>query len=343
MKPRGIVRRIESGRLAVVHPTVYRVGGAPTSWEQRILAACLWAGEGAVASHRCAARLWELAEVECSVPEITTIRDLRTDRLVVHRSYCLSLSETTTLGPIPITDPTRTLLDLGCQLSLRKLELAFEDCLRRGLTEVDFLYARLQRWARSGRTGVRKWRFLLDQRDPRARPTDSSFETRMVQLLRRHGLPPPVRQHPIRGADGSIDRVDLAYVREQVSIELDSVKFHLNRPAWERDLAKRNRLIEVGWLPLNFTWATVMRDADRVTTQVGAVLASRRSSHSLGISSRIATLSGAQNAPGVRGRRWSSRRSGSSLLRTNLRTGATADRLQRPRCSPGCRAWGPRS
>ncbi len=56
MTSAAIGRRIARGRWVVMHPTVYRVAGAPESWPQRVLAACLWSG--GVASHRTAAHLW---------------------------------------------------------------------------------------------------------------------------------------------------------------------------------------------------------------------------------------------------------------------------------------------
>jgi hypothetical protein len=48
---RMIERLLDSGRLESVHRAVYRVSGAPVTYEQRVLAACLGAGADAVASH----------------------------------------------------------------------------------------------------------------------------------------------------------------------------------------------------------------------------------------------------------------------------------------------------
>lgn len=66
-----ISRWARERRLLRVHAGVYRTAGTPVSWEQQFLAAVLAAGEGAVASHRSAARLWSMHDdqaVEVSVP-----------------------------------------------------------------------------------------------------------------------------------------------------------------------------------------------------------------------------------------------------------------------------------
>jgi hypothetical protein len=54
MPAAAIDRRVASGAWIRVHERVYRLPGAPLTWEQRLLAACLAAGPGAVASHRSA-------------------------------------------------------------------------------------------------------------------------------------------------------------------------------------------------------------------------------------------------------------------------------------------------
>src|SRR5207302_8127923 len=44
------------------------------SWQQRLMAAQLWAGEGAAISHRAAAALWELDGFEPGTVELTVSR-----------------------------------------------------------------------------------------------------------------------------------------------------------------------------------------------------------------------------------------------------------------------------
>jgi hypothetical protein len=65
--------RIRAGRLHPIHQGVYAVGHRRFSREGRYRAALLFAGEGAVLSHRSAADLWELrasneSEIDVTVP-----------------------------------------------------------------------------------------------------------------------------------------------------------------------------------------------------------------------------------------------------------------------------------
>lgn len=64
LSPSTIKRWVSAGRLIVVYRPVYRLAGSPPSWEQRILAAVLAAGDGSVASHRSAARLWGVLDTD---------------------------------------------------------------------------------------------------------------------------------------------------------------------------------------------------------------------------------------------------------------------------------------
>lgn len=51
-----------------VLPGIYKVGGSPATREQRLMAAVLWAGDGAVVSHRSAADPgdWRVTSMESS-------------------------------------------------------------------------------------------------------------------------------------------------------------------------------------------------------------------------------------------------------------------------------------
>src|SRR5260370_40208821 len=63
MSERAIGRRLGAGRWRQVLPGVYRLAGAPASWEQALKAATLWGGEGCVVAHRAVAALHGLAGV----------------------------------------------------------------------------------------------------------------------------------------------------------------------------------------------------------------------------------------------------------------------------------------
>ena len=82
-----------NGRLEPMRRGVYRVSGAPPSWEQSVLAVCL-AVPGATASFRCAAALWELEGFAAGAVEITVPGRQRT------RLAGVTVHDSTVSGPI---------------------------------------------------------------------------------------------------------------------------------------------------------------------------------------------------------------------------------------------------
>src|SRR5947208_8104389 len=59
-----IGRRVSSGRWEPLPSGVFRIVGAPPSWRQSLMAACLLWGDGAGVSHRAAAVLWRVPGFE---------------------------------------------------------------------------------------------------------------------------------------------------------------------------------------------------------------------------------------------------------------------------------------
>lgn len=67
----AIRRRIMAGLLFRVYRGVYAVAGTRDTFDFRVMAAVLAAGDGAVASGRCAAALFDLRRIRCDEPEVT--------------------------------------------------------------------------------------------------------------------------------------------------------------------------------------------------------------------------------------------------------------------------------
>lgn len=129
-------RDVAAGRLERVHARVLRFPGAPRTWEQQLCAAVLAGGAGAVASHRSAARLWSLlddAPTEISVPRG---RLPRPNGVAVHRSGDLAPPWCTTRAGVPVTNPLRTLVDLGAVVPPHVVADALELALVRRLVSI---------------------------------------------------------------------------------------------------------------------------------------------------------------------------------------------------------------
>jgi hypothetical protein len=90
----AIQHRLDSGEWQRLHPGVYRMRGASPSWEQKLMAATLWAGPESAVSHRSAAALWKLDGIDADgLVEITTARSRNPDvpqGITLHRTKLLT-------------------------------------------------------------------------------------------------------------------------------------------------------------------------------------------------------------------------------------------------------------
>ncbi|MDQ4064839.1 MAG: DUF559 domain-containing protein, partial [Actinomycetota bacterium] len=232
-------------------------------WEQQLFGAILWAGEGSAASHRSAAALWQLDGFEEGLVEITTSTSRRTPSgVIAHRSE-LRARDVTRVSDIPVTSPTRTVLDLPSVADEEAVETALDCALRRGLTSIEYLRRKHTERSAPGRRGARTISYLLHQRAADTRVLESALETRFLRLLRKEGLPIPQAGYPVGPY-----RLDFAYPGLRLGIELDGYAFHSARALWTRDLARQNHLVRLGWTLLRFTWEDVTRRPRAVVDEV---------------------------------------------------------------------------
>lgn len=271
---RAAQHQVDSGRWARSHLGVYRVAGAPSSWRQDLMAACLAAGEGAMASHRSAARLWGLNSADTALIEVSMPRPgcHRLPGVVVHRSTDLHTAQALRCGGIPVTPPARTLVDLGAVVHDRVVERALDTALVRHLVTLDDLRAALALLGRKGRRGAGVLRRLLDDRSDAVAGSESVLETRMWRLCRDHGLPEPVGQHEVRQGGRFVGRVDFAFPDICLAIEVDGYESHGSLGAFRHDRARQNELVAAGWTVLRFTWHDVTRQPESVVTSIRRVL-----------------------------------------------------------------------
>jgi len=241
---RMIERRTASGRWVAVHPGVYRLAGAPASWQQRLVAATM--ATGGVASHRAAARLWglDVAPTERVVITVAGTSRRSTRGVIVHHTRSLAGRDRAVLQGIPCTSAGRTLLDLAAELAFDDLEAAVDSALRDGWASVHHL----ARWVPlSGRKGSAALRRLVEDR--RANPPFGSRREALVcRLLVAAGVPMPRRQFELRACDGRlVARFDLAWPEWRIAVEFASYRHHAGRRAWRRDATRANWATAFGW------------------------------------------------------------------------------------------------
>jgi hypothetical protein len=211
---------------------VYRLPGAPVTWKQRALAACLISGPGAVVSHRSAAVLWGVSGFRPGRLEITVPpgRSGRNALARVHRSGVEGVRR----DGIPVTRPGRTIADLARVVGGDLLEEGVDDVLCRRLCRLEDLPAR-------GRLGE-----VLAAWNGDGLP-EGVAEMRVVRALLAAGLPAPARQYEIWVDGVFVARVDLAYPPFRLAMELDGFRWHAGRRKFRSDRMRRNRVEAAGW------------------------------------------------------------------------------------------------
>lgn len=267
-------RRVRGGRWSKVERNVYLINGVAASPTTKLHAAVLAAGPGAVVSHFAAAALWGIPGFPNGVIELTVPRGRRYRRgaFRTHESTDLDRCRVLQREGMPVTDPARTLLDVGRYVGRQRLHLSAEWCRREQLVTWADLIEVLRRHARRGRPGVRKLRGEILAHAHREEVTDSDLELLVIAVLLEHGLPEPVLHHRVFDGGRFVAEVDLAYPDQRIAIELDG-RHHLLPEVREVDLARQNDLVLLGWTVLRFSWDRFKQHPDRVVSEVRAALA----------------------------------------------------------------------
>ena len=260
---RGMTRRMIEGRLrsgvwVLRHPAVYAVAGAPASWEQAVLAACLAGGGGTVASHGTALRLWDLTDklhtdaVHVASPPN---RRIRLEGVTSHRTLLLPDVDLARRLAIPTVTVARSIVEVsgafGVDATSRLLDLA----IRRRRGELEAVRACTARLAGPGRRKLSVIREVLALRLPGHDAGDSDLEVRALRVLHRAGLGLPAQQHRVK-IGGRTIRIDLAFPEQRIAIELDGWDAHGVRSAFDADRARANELVILGWRVVRFTSTT---------------------------------------------------------------------------------------
>ncbi len=242
-------QRLAQGQWEFVARGLYRVAGVPWTYEAEVLAAVFAAGEGAVASHRCAARLhgigFKSAPVEISIPRG---REHIRQGVKVHTSTDLSRDVATLIDGIPTTSPERTLLDIARDLRGLALVKAVEQARRAELVTWHDLVRVLATHARQGRHGITRLREVVSAGLKRSGLTDTDAELIAYTLLKEHGFDSFVLHHQLRALDGElVADMDVADVERRIDLELDG-PVHRDPVVVRKDARRDSRVRQFGWI-----------------------------------------------------------------------------------------------
>jgi hypothetical protein len=249
---------VRHGRLIRLYRGVYAVGHDVMRNEGRWLAAVLACGEGAALSYAAAAALHGLRASRGGLIDVSVPRDRRAQRGIrLHRSRRLA-GDITTVQGLPVTTPTRTLIDLARVLRPDDLESVAAQAQRRGLID----YARIDAGAP---LVLRK----LVGRGPvliRAR-----IERKLRSALIAAGLPEPEMNAWLTHGGGEQWQPDMLFRRQRVIVELDDDS-HKTTKAFELDRLKDTVRQADGWLTPRYTLRRVDEDLPGVLANLGSLL-----------------------------------------------------------------------
>lgn len=255
LTPRQIDTLMKHGEWVALYPGVYADAAGSQSWRRSVLAAICRGGPSAVASGRCAAALMSLPGFRPGRIEITTPRNLRNSPFDVRRGT-IPPEHVTRIGPIPLTDAARTLLDISSMVPEGMVEDALDDALRRSLTSLPRLKWLLRSFAGKGKRGSGVLRKIVQERCDDQPIPESVLETRLWRPLARLGVPRPMRQHQVEWR-GERYRIDFAFPHAMVAVEAQSRRWHSSRRSIVHDARKNNALVALGWSVIYLTWEDV--------------------------------------------------------------------------------------
>lgn len=267
-------RDVDNRRWQTVHPGVYVTHTGPILPIALAWAAILYAGPGAVASHRTALWLCGVVDeppsvIHVSVPGSRRVR--RQSGLRVHHSRPLVVRADALCLPDGAPPRSRVEAAILDQCDHEKPDAAIDLVLRsvqRRLTVVPRLRAALAARARHRHRRLIH-DVLTEAQDGVASPLELRFRREVEQT---HGLPQGLRNTAEPRADGgSTVYRDVRYRRWRVVVELDGLTTHPQEAAF-RDFRRDNAAALGGDLVLRFGWHDVVGRPCLVARDVASAL-----------------------------------------------------------------------
>ncbi len=95
------------------------------------------------------------------------------------------------------------------------------------------------------------------------------------RILQRAGLTGFRANFEVSDQQGLIGYIDIAFVDRKIAIEIDGYMWHSERARFQHDRRRQNRLTNLGWQVLRFTWDDLKNRAPNVAETTRIALKSR--------------------------------------------------------------------
>jgi very-short-patch-repair endonuclease len=184
---------------------------------------------------------------------------------IVRRTRYLERKDVRQIGPIRVTSPARTLVDVAGVVTPNELESALDEFVGLRLISVNAVANYVADRRLEHRPGAGRLRELLEDR--RNGVPQKELERRFLRLVKKYRLPSPIRQKP-----SGRSKIDFAYPELMIAIEVDGWNTHGTPRALDSDLDRQNGLVLHRWRVLRFTWKQVTQRPDEVAATIRAAL-----------------------------------------------------------------------
>jgi len=247
------------GRLVKVLPRVYAVGHATPNPGARLWEAILYAGPGAMLSHRSASHHRDLIRYPPAVIEVSAPWKRRSIQGVVRVYGQRTIPSTTHLG-LPTTTIAQTVLDLAAvQPDLVRTALANLDYQRR--LDLTALYA----ICGTGKRGTRALQYAIAHHQPALAYTNEGLEERFLNWCEAWKVPIPRFNAPLFGKE-----VDAYWAEYGLVVELDGGGNH-STPAQRKEDRRRDLLMRShGLTVLRYDWDLLVLEPEAMHADLTA-------------------------------------------------------------------------
>ncbi len=241
MEPGTIKRRIQAGRLHVIHRGLYAVGHSAITVRGRWMAAVLASGPEAVLSHRSATALWGIWGSGSGQIHVTVPRKLRSQRAIRRHFGVLASDEVTVVDGIPVTSAARSVLDLAGDKGEPAAEAALREMEYLGIYGEVSLPSLLERYPRHRGAAIVE-RCLERLRDDPGGRVRGTLEESFLPFLDHYRIPRPKLNAWLSVGDERF-QVDCHWPDAALVGELDGFRSHGTKRAFRKDRRRDRRLL----------------------------------------------------------------------------------------------------
>lgn len=265
-------RRVDRGRWIGKGGDVFVLAGWPDTPAQRRWVGLLAAGEPSHLSHECAADIHRIKGVRRGLVVVTVPHPLHIaiDGIQFHQLQDVRPHDIAVIDGLPVTTPTRTIIDLAAVISWTRLRLAVEHVVVERLSSFDKIALVLDDVRRQGKTGVSRLVSVLDHLDGEPPPA-SELERQLhrvaatAQLAIVRQFPLPWTREPVLGV------VDAAVIESKLILEADGRSWHARLEQMAHDRRRDRAAAEAGWQTLRWVHADLVNDIAEAARSLRAI------------------------------------------------------------------------